>query len=361
MICPRCSKENIPGVRRCVACGFDAFTSQQDRPLVSMDGTITPPVASQNSATSVPVKPIQIIPRLRTDSVFGSWRKNPTGQAVSVIAALLLVGGMIALLGDKNSETSPTSESVSTIPESSIDVGAPNNNIVSGVDIVASIVQVVTGDGDQDCWGGSGTIFLDDKHVLTNNHIIESDESCAVKEIFIETVARIDKAPLRTHSAIVVAIDKAADLAILEISPITTYTRQLVPVRVAEKIDIGAPITAIGFPAIGGSSVTVTVGEISGFSNYLGIQWIKSSISISGGNSGGGAFDSEGGLVGIPSFLGVADAENSTDCRSERDTNGDGAIDENDQCVSMGGFINSLSPATRALELARTNQLIPSN
>ncbi len=361
MICPRCSKENIPGVRRCVACGFDASTPQQDRPSVSMDGTITPPEANQISTTSVPVKPIQIIPRLRTESRFGSSLNNPTGQAVSVIAALLLVGGLIALLGEKNSTTSTTSETISTISESPVEVGAPVNNFVSGIDIVASIVQVVTGDGDQDCWGGSGTIFLDDKHVLTNNHIIEADDSCDVKEIFIETVARIDKAPLRTHSAIVVAIDKAADLAILEISPITSFSRQLVPVRVAEKIDIGEPITAIGFPAIGGSSVTVTVGEISGFSNYLGIQWIKSSISISGGNSGGGAFDSEGGLVGIPSFLGVADAENSTDCRSDRDTNGDGEIDESDQCVSMGGFINSLSPATRALELARTNQLIPSN
>ena len=348
-------------MRRCVACGFDASPSQQDRPLVSMDGTITPPVVSQNSATPVPVKSIQIIPRLRTDSGFESWRRSPTGQAVSVSSALLLIGGLIALTGDKNSTTSTTSESVSTIPESSIDVGAPNNNIVSGVDIVASIVQVVTGDGDQDCWGGSGTIFLDSNHVLTNNHIIESDESCAVKEIFIETVARIDKAPLRTHSAIVVAIDKAADLAILESTPIATFSKQLVPVRVAEKIDIGETITAIGFPAIGGSSVTVTVGEISGFSNYLGIQWIKSSISISGGNSGGGAFDSEGGLVGIPSFSGAIDAENSTDCRSDRDTNGDGEIDENDQCVSMGGFINSLSPATRALELAKTNQLTPAN
>ena len=63
--------------------------------------------------------------------------------------------------------------------------------------------------------------------------------------------------------------------------------------------------------------------------------------------------------MGIPSFLGVADAENSTDCRSDRDTNGDEKIDKNDQCVSMGGFINSLSPASRALDLAKTNQLIP--
>ena len=37
----------------------------------------------------------------------------------------------------------------------------------------------------------------------------------------------------------------------------------------------------------------------------------------------------------------------------------DEKIDKNDQCVSMGGFINSLSPASRALDLAKTNQLIP--
>jgi hypothetical protein len=103
----------------------------------------------------------------------------------------------------------------------------------------------------------------------------------------------------------------------------------------------------------------VTKGEISGFSNYGGVRWIKSSISISGGNSGGGAFNLNGELVGVPTSMGVPGIDETTDCRPDRDTNGDGEIDSDDECVSMGGFINSLSPGSGAIELAKSKGLNP--
>ena len=118
-------------------------------------------------------------------------------------------------------------------------------------------------------------------------------------------------------------------------------------------------MTAIGFPAIGGDSVTVTKGEVSGFNNYRGVRWIKSSISISGGNSGGGAFNANGELIGVPTSLGVPGNNETTDCRPVRDTNGDGKIDSHDECVSMGGFINSLSPGSGAIDLAKSKGLTP--
>lgn len=358
MKCSNCAAENIAGIRRCVSCGKDLIAEDQNRPSISMDGLITPAKPNQVSTPTHQPTTIQVMPRHRSAKGFLGFRKSPVGQAVYLILVILLIGGAYSIFNEgKSKNTSIPDESIPQTADSSLDFAAPTNNLVSGVDILNSIVQVTVGDGSRECWGGSGSIFLDDHHVLTNHHIVESDDECDVKEIYVETVARIDEAPVRTHKAVVVAIDKDADLAILEISPITTFSRKLVPVKVAETLKIGAPITAIGFPSIGGSSVTVTTGEISGFSNYRGVQWIKSSISISGGNSGGGAFDSVGGLVGVPTFLGAQGAEKATDCRPETDTNGDGQIDEDDQCVSMGGFINSLSPGSRALNLARANNL----
>jgi hypothetical protein len=49
----------------------------------------------------------------------------------------------------------------------------------------------------------------------------------------------------------------------------------------------------------------------------------------------------------------------TTDCRPDRDTNSDGEVDEDDECVSMGGFINTLSPGSSAIELAKSKGLVP--
>ena len=58
-------------------------------------------------------------------------------------------------------------------------------------------------------------------------------------------------------------------------------------------------------------------------------------------------------------MFGVPGIDETTDCRPDRDTNGDGKIDSHDECVSMGGFINSLSPGSGVIELAKTKGLVP--
>lgn len=327
-----------------------------------MDGTITNPEPSQTAISKSKINNIQIIPRGRSELKWQSWRKSPVGQAVSAIVVILIIGGSLAFFIDKKSFQNINSEPLeSTNVDPPIDILAPVSSVVSGVNILDSIVQVVVAMDGEDCWSGSGTIYLDAQHVLTSYHVVQGDDVCSVDEIFVETVERIDIAPSRTHTAKVVAYDEIADLAILEIIPIDNFTKILVPVAVASAANIGDPITVIGFPAIGGSSVTVTTGEISGFLIYQGVQWIKTSISISAGNSGGGVFNPAGGLVGVPISLGSMGVDKSTDCRPDRDTNGDGQIDEDDECVSMGGFINSLSPAKRAELLANDKGLTPSS
>ena len=324
-----------------------------------MDGIITPAEPGQSSQGARQINPISVTKRFRPMSAKDRLSRNPTTQAVLAIGVLLALGVVVSVLrdddGGKNVDVT-TSSSVNV--ETTLPSISPTNNVVSGVDIRASVVQVVSECDNADSYGGSGTIFIDQFHVLTNAHVVSSHDDCSIEKLFIETVDRIDSAPIRTHSAEILALDEKADLAILKITPIGVFGGALKAVKVSSTSKIGDPIIAIGFPSIGGDSVTVTRGEISGYVNFDGIQWIKSSISISGGNSGGGIFDEFGGLVGVPTALGTAGVENPTDGRPYRDTNGDAQIDDDDQCTSMGGFINSISPVKRAIDLAKANGLI---
>ncbi len=329
------------------------------RPTVSMDGTITPAEPAQSFQVMSQVKPVVVTNRVRSSRLKNGFRQNPITQAIGAIGTLLLIGVVFSLLNNNDGTEKTVDATTSSVApgDSSVPAAAPTKSVVSEVDILASVVQVVSECRNGGSYSGSGTVFVDEFYVLTSNHVVSSDGDCSVVELFVETIERIDSAPVRTHSAEIFAIDEAADLAILKIAPIGSFAKALKPVKVSIKSNIGDSIIAIGFPGIGGDSVTVTSGEISGYANYEGIQWIKSSVSISGGNSGGGVFDSNGGLVGIPTQVGTAGVERATDCRPDRDTNGDGEIDDDDQCVPVGGFINSLSPVGRAVDLASVNGL----
>ena len=346
-------------MRRCVKCNAELNSMHSGRPTVSMDGTITPAEPAQSIQVVSQVKPIVVTNRVRSSRVRTGFKRSPITQAIGAIGLLLITGLVVSFLNNNNgSEKTEVATTSSLNPVvSSEPAAAPTKSVVSEVDILASVVQVVSECGNGDSYSGSGTVFIDEFHVLTSNHVVSSDGDCSIVELFVETIERIDTAPIRTHSAEIFAIDEQADLAILKITPLNTFANTLKAVKVSSKSNIGDPIIAIGFPGIGGDSVTVTSGEISGYANYGGIQWIKSSVSISGGNSGGGVFDSGGGLVVIPTMVGTAGVENTTDCRPDRDTNSDGEIDKDDQCVPVGGFINSLSPVGRAIDLANANGL----
>jgi len=327
---------------------------------VSMDGTVTPPVAPDSSQQPLGQTQIRWNQPFSFKRILRKYRRKPVAQAVTVFAVILIIGLILASLSGPKPKTykSPNnSGSTPSVPSDSLPA-IEANQTVYGVDLNASVVQIIVLQDGESCWTGSGTIFVSANYVLTNNHIIESDESCSIDEIEILTISSVDQPPIKTHVASVVATDVDADLAILKITPIGNFVRVMKPVPVASTVTIGDDLIAVGFPGIGGESVTVTKGEVAGFTNYLGVRYIKTSVSISGGNSGGGAFNKEGQLIGVPSFLGAADAKKSTDCRPNEDTNGDGTLDDRDQCVSMGGFINSLSPASRATDLAKTYGLV---
>ena len=93
---------------------------------------------------------------------------------------------------------------------------------------------------------------------------------------------------------------------------------------------------------------------MSGFTAERGIgrrAWIKTDATIAGGNSGGLAANRSGQLIGVPTIVSSGAGSDVVDCRDLADTNKDGTIDDRDDCVPVGGFINGIRPVDLAVPL----------
>jgi S1-C subfamily serine protease len=80
-----------------------------------------------------------------------------------------------------------------------------------------------------------------------------------------------------------------------------------VPIGDSDTIQIGDTLSVLGFPGLGGETVTLTRGTVSGFHGEAGLTraWVKTDTEINRGNSGGMALNDAGELIGIPTFVGT--------------------------------------------------------
>jgi S1-C subfamily serine protease len=115
----------------------------------------------------------------------------------------------------------------------------------------------------------------------------------------------------------------------------------------SDELQLGDTLIILGYPGIGGDTITLTRGEVAGFSSdseHGNRAFIKTSATMTGGNSGGLAANANGELIGVPTQLGYGGEDQFVDCRVLADTNRDGVVDDEDNCVPTGGFINALRP-----------------
>lgn len=88
--------------------------------------------------------------------------------------------------------------------------------------------------------------------------------------------------------------DETNDLALLE--PVENISLGAPVPSTSRKLELGEAIRVYGYPANGGETITFTEGKVSGFDD----GHYKVDANIDAGNSGGGAFDKNGKLIGIP-------------------------------------------------------------
>lgn len=229
---------------------------------------------------------------------------------------------------------------------------------------VVQIIAIVDMDGEQvEGWTGSGTIISDDGLILTNAHVVLSDRYYEVVDLIVAITREEDEPPERMFYADVIQADAQLDLAVIKVrsdlsggaANFASLGIQPVPLGDSDSLSLGDSIVIIGYPGIGGETITLTRGEVSGFTSedpYGNRAYIKTSATIAGGNSGGLAANPQGEIIGVPSAVGTGDIEDEfVDCRRLADTNRDGVIDEYDNCVPTGGFINALRPIQLALPM----------
>ncbi len=208
-------------------------------------------------------------------------------------------------------------------------------------------------------WSGSGSIITPDGLILTNAHVVD-DRYGEYTDLGVAVLKVTDRPPELRYLAEVAAIDYGLDLAVIRIvsdlsgSPVR-LDLPTIPIGDSSAVEIGDPVQILGYPGIGGETITFTEGAVSGFTtdrSVAGRAWIKTDATIAGGNSGGVGANANGELIGVPTRASSgAEQGEIVDCRPVVDTNRDGEIDSRDTCVPIGGFINGLRPVNLALPL----------
>lgn len=174
---------------------------------------------------------------------------------------------------------------------------------ITADELAKRTVYVVMEDSSGDaCWSGSGAVVLDGTYVLTNEHVSSPDTSDAdladCTELKIGIVEKSSDKPSKYFDVSVVESSKSYDLALLKID--LENSDPLTPFQVREEeLGLDVPIRVIGFPEVGGGTITLTSGVTSGTDDREAADFYKVSATINMGNSGGPVVDSGGNLVAV--------------------------------------------------------------
>ena len=250
--------------------------------------------------------------------VSGSWAAPPTGPAPPQPASVppssaarrgpgwgAFVGGLVAVgllagttggivggyLGDGSSAT------VRSAPQPVPGAGATSRPEGSIANIAAtalpSVVTLRVG-GAQGGSTGSGWVYDDAGHVVTNNHVVES---AGDRDI---TVVLANGEQLTGR---VVGKDASYDLAVVEVEGARLDP---LPIGVSGDVVVGDQVIAVGAPL--GLDSTVTTGIVSALDRPVTpgdaddqsfINAIQTDAAINPGNSGGPLLDMAGSVIGV--------------------------------------------------------------
>jgi len=147
---------------------------------------------------------------------------------------------------------------------------------------------------------GSGVVYDDEGHIITNEHVVAAGNTYEV----VLSDGRI-------YPAEVVGADAMTDLAVLEVTAM-----DLTPIEIGESdgLSVGDPAVAVGSPLGLDGGPSLTVGVISAFGREVNtgatsslFGMLQTDAPITSGSSGGALVDSEGALVGITTAVGVSE------------------------------------------------------
>ncbi|HET6860094.1 MAG TPA: trypsin-like peptidase domain-containing protein, partial [Streptomyces sp.] len=231
-------------------------------------------------------------------------KKRSGGLVAGVLAAALIAGGVGGGLGywaaerNDNPNDSTTVAAAGDLKDFKREPGTVAAVAGKALPSVVTI-QAQGGDGE----GGTGTGFVYDEegHIVTNNHVVASAaESGALSVTFSNG---------KKYEAEVVGRAQGYDVAVLKLKNAPSGLAPL-PLGNSDKVAVGDSTIAIGAPF--GLSNTVTTGIVSAKDRPVAsgdgqgskasyMSALQTDASINPGNSGGPLLDSRGAVIGINS------------------------------------------------------------
>ncbi|MCX4779535.1 S1C family serine protease [Streptomyces sp. NBC_01264] len=243
---------------------------------------------------------------LGTDGAPQPKRKGKGGLIAGVLAAALIAGGVGGGVGYWAADRS-TDGSGSTTVSAGITPKDLKRDPTSVAGLAAgalpSVVTIEASAGDGE--GGTGTGFVYDQqgHILTNNHVVASAANGGkLSATFSDG---------KKYEAEVVGRAQGYDVAVIKLKNPPSGLKPL-PLGDSDKVAVGDSTIAIGAPF--GLSNTVTTGIVSaknrpvasgdgsgGKNSYMSA--LQTDASINPGNSGGPLLDGRGAVIGINSAI----------------------------------------------------------
>lgn len=166
-----------------------------------------------------------------------------------------------------------------------------SDEMVATVKQVAPAVVTVLNSTQQGRASGSGVIVSDKGYIITNNHVVDGEQSLAA--IFADG---------SRHDAALVGTDPLADIAVIQVKDAVPAVAQIGD---SSALQPGEQVIAIGSP-LGNFRNTVTAGIVSALNRSVGSSMeglIQTDAAINNGNSGGPLVNLQGQVVGINTLV----------------------------------------------------------
>ncbi len=269
------------------------------------DPYAAPPAPASSAGPAYPSYP----PLTASATEPASGRRGPgwgalIGVAVAVALLAGLVGGLLGgALADRGRPSVGSGPNSAPAPSAGAGATARPDGTVANIAARATpSVVTLRVTGSDGSGTGSGWVYDDVGHIVTNNHVVAGAADGGKITVVLANGQQVP--------GTVVGRDGSYDLAVVKVG-----RTDLVPLRLGRSSDVvvGDEVIAVGAPL--GLDSTVTAGIVSALNRPVTpgaaddqsyINAIQTDAAINPGNSGGPLLDMQGQVIGVNSAIATA-------------------------------------------------------
>ncbi|MDO8565841.1 MAG: serine protease [Candidatus Moranbacteria bacterium] len=163
--------------------------------------------------------------------------------------------------------------------------------------IIKATVKLICPLDKNRAFQGSGTVISSSGLILTNKHVVSGTLGCLV-----EFIDNANDTPYFGNRQIadIQKVSSKEDVATLKLrNPQNKKLTYIDITKANSNLRLGSKVHVYGYPAIFGTNMTYTSGDFGGVDG----SYLKTGVVLEHGNSGGGAYLSNGVFIGIPTLV----------------------------------------------------------